>query len=470
MPDDLWRWSAAALAQAVRDQTLSSREIVQAHLERIAAVNPAVNAITAVLADEALAAADAADASIASRDAVGALHGVPITVKENIDVVGSATTQGVVSLKASLPAQDAPVVRHLKEAGAIVIGRTNVPEFGLRWHTDNDLHGPTLNPWDPSRTPGGSSGGEAAAIATGMSPLGIGNDMGGSTRQPAVNCGIAGLRPSTGRVSRTLSAISDAPPMFYDQVACVNGPMARTVGDLRLALEVMSQPDPADPIWTPATAPPVSKAHERRVGLVRDPSGDGVAPAIAAALDTAAAVLGQAGYDVEEVEPPLMEEADATIQRLAETEIVRYLDDILPLISDDAGNILKTVIGDGKPDVTSYRDAIAERHRIAVTWARLMERFPLVLGPVSTLEAFPVGYDTDGPEAIGRLMRSFRLTELCNLLGLPSLAVPVSVEGDVPHGVQIIGRRFDEDRCFEAAGAIERAVCVPTPIDPVRAK
>ncbi len=469
MSDELWRWSAAKLANAVREKTVSSREVVQAHLERIAAINSAVNAITVVFADEALAAADAADASIASRASVGPLHGVPITVKENIDVSGSATTQGVVSLKNSIPEQDAPIVRHLKNAGAIVIGRTNMPDFGLRWHTDNNLHGPTLNPWDSSRTPGGSSGGEAAAIATGMSPLGIGNDMGGSTRQPAINCGIAGLRPSTGRVSRMMSAIFDDPPMFYDQIACVNGPMARHVDDLRLALEVMGQRDPADPIWTPASAPPVSMAANLRVGLVRDPSGDGVASAVAEALNVAAAILRQAGYEVEEIEPPLLEEADDTIQRLAETEIARYLDDILPMISDDAGKILRAVVGEGKPDATKYRDAIAERHRIAATWSRLMERFPLMLGPVSTMEAFCVGYDTGGFEAMRRLIRSFRLTELCNLLGLPSIAVPVSVESGLPQGVQIIGRRFDEDRCFDAAGAIERAVRLPTPIDPVNA-
>ena len=469
MSDDLWRWSAARLANAVREKTVSSREVLQAHLARIDAVNDAVNAITVVFADDALAAADAADAAVASRDVVGPLHGVPITVKENIDVSGSATTQGVLSLKNSIPEQDAPIVRHLKDAGAIVIGRTNMPDFGMRWHTDNDLHGATLNPWDSSRTPGGSSGGEAAAIATGMSPLGIGNDMGGSTRQPAINCGIAGLRPSTGRVSRMMSAIFDDPPMFYDQVACVNGPMARYVDDLRLALEVMGRPDPADPMWTRANAPPVSKAGDLRVGLVRDPSGDGVAPAVAEALNAAAAILGQAGYAVEEIEPPLIEEADDTIQRLAETEIAKYLDEILPIISDDAGKILRAVIGGGKPDATRYRDAIAERHRIAVTWSRLMERFPLILGPVSTMEAFYVGYDTSGFEAMRRLIRSLRLTELCNLLGLPSIALPVAIEGGLPQGVQIIGRRFDEDRCFAAADAIERAVRLPTPIDPVNA-
>jgi amidase len=467
MANDLWRWSAAELATAIRDKTLSSREVIGAHLDRIDTVNDKVNAITTLLAEEALAAADAADSAIAAGEEIGPLHGVPITVKENIDVTGSPTTQGVVSHKRSLPERDAPIVRHLKDAGAIIIGRTNMPDFGLRWHTDNDLHGPTLNPWDPSRTPGGSSGGEAAAIATGMSPLGIGNDMGGSTRQPAVKCGIAGLRPSTGRVSRVMSRIFDTPPMYYDQIACVNGPMARHIGDLRLALQVMGQPDPTDLVWLPAAAPPTPQENDLRVGLVRDPSGDGLAPAVGGALDKAAATLEQAGYQVKEIEPPLIAEADHIIQRLAETEIANYLDDILPLISRDAAEILKAVIGEGRPDPVSYRNAIAKRHEVAATWARLMERYPLILGPVSTMEAFPVGYDTGGPEVICRLIRSFRLTELCNLLGLPSVAMPVSIENGIPQGVQIIARRFDEDRAFDAAAAIEQAARLATPIDPV---
>lgn len=188
MSEQLWRWSARKLAEAIRGGVVSSREVVQAHLDRIDAVNGRVNAITVVLGEAVMAAADAADAATVRGAAVGPLHGVPVTVKENIDVAGSATTQGVVDLAHAIAEHDAPVVRHLKAAGAIVIGRTNMPDFGLRWHTDNDLHGPTLNPWDPKRTAGGSSGGEAAALATGMSPLGLGNDMGGSTRQPAI-CG-----------------------------------------------------------------------------------------------------------------------------------------------------------------------------------------------------------------------------------------------------------------------------------------
>ena len=467
MSDEPWRWSASALVNAIQDKTLSSREVVQAHLDRMDAINGAVNAVTAVLAEEALAAADRADRRVASGDPVGPLHGLPITVKENIDVEGSATTQGVVSLRHSIAERDAPVIRHLKAAGAIVVARTNMPDFGLRWHTDNDLHGATMNPWDPSRTPGGSSGGEAAAIATGMSPLGIGNDMGGSVRQPAVNCSIAGHRPTTGRVSRVMSTIFEAPPLFYDQVTCVNGPMARHVGDLRLALKVMARPDLSDPIWTLGAAPPVAAANDRCVGLGEDPSGDGVAPGVAEALSRAADILEDAGFTIEPIDPPLLAEADEVIQRLAETDFAKYMEDILPIISANAASVLQSVLHGTAPDAATYRDAIAARYRIAAAWSRLMHRFPLILGPVSTMEAFAVDYDIGGVAAMRRLIRSFRLTELCNLLGLPSLALPVSFDDGLPQGVQIIARRFDEDRCFAAAEVIERAVPTPTPIDPV---
>lgn len=466
MSDDLWRWSASELSTSIRAKAISSREVVQAHLDRIASANGKVNAVTAVFEAEALAAADAADSATVSGQQTGPLHGLPITVKENIDVRGSATTHGIVSLRNSIADQDAPVIAHLKAAGAIVVARTNTPDFGLRWHTDNDLHGATLNPWNPDRTPGGSSGGEAAALATGMSPLGIGNDMGGSTRQPAVNCGVTGLRPSTGKVSRISSWMSATPPMFYEQVACVNGPMARRIGDLRLALKVMCQPDPVDPVWTPAVAPPEPDAANLRVGLVSDPSGDGLAPAIERALGTAAAALRRAGYQVEEISPPLIEEADDTIQRLADTEIASYFTQILPMISSDAATILRSIIADSVADASSYRDAIAQRHRIAATWSDLMSTYPLVLGPVSTMEPFEVGYDTGGREVMRRLIRSLRLTELCNLLGLPSVALPVLVENGIPLGVQVIGRKFDEDRCFAAAEAVEKACPVSTPIDP----
>lgn len=463
----LWRRSAADLAAAIRGKKASSREVVQAHLERIQAVNPKVNAVTVVLADAALRAADAADGKIAAGAEVGPLHGVPITVKENMDLVGSATTHGVVGLKESMPERDAPVVAHLKAAGAIPIGRTNLPDFGLRWHTDNDLWGATRNPWDPAVTPGGSSGGEAAAIATGMSPLGVGNDMGGSLRYPAQCCGIAALKPGLGRVSRICTEIFPDPPLFYEQVACVNGPMARHVADLRLALEVMRRPDPRDPWWTPAPILGSAPPRPIKVALTRDPAGQGDAsPAVVAAVEKAAEILAAAGYLVEAADPPAIVESDEIIQQIADMEMQSTLSAILPMMSEAGRAFLQGVMGVTEPDLETYIKAIGVRHRMARDWNLFLQRTPLVVGPVSTQQAFRVGADLAGPDAVRRFIRSIALTEICNLIGLPSVAVPVEVAEGLPQGVQLIAPRFHEDLCFDAAEVIERAQGVFTPIEP----
>src|SRR4051794_18709614 len=238
---ELWRASAHELAQAIRTRAVSSREVIAAHLARIAAVNPALNALTVVLAEEALAAADAADAALTAGQGLPPLHGVPFTVKENLDVAGSATTQGVVAFAGLVPEEDAPAIAGLRAAGAIPIGRTNMPDFGLRWHTDNALRGPTRNPWDAGRSPGGSSGGEAAALACGLTPLGIGTDYGGSVRVPAQWCGTVALRPTQGRVAQA-RALAPQDPSLTRQLFASPGPMARRIADLRLALAPMSRP------------------------------------------------------------------------------------------------------------------------------------------------------------------------------------------------------------------------------------
>jgi amidase len=196
---DLWRMSATELGALVAARQVSVREVVEAHVQRIQAVNPSVNAITMLLEDS-LADADAKDARWRVRGSLGPLFGVPFSVKVNIDVKGSATTEGVRSLQGNVVDADSPHVGMLRRAGAIPLARTNMPDFGLRFHTDNDLYGPTINPWNRALTPGGSSGGDAVAVATGMVPLGLGNDFGGSIRYPAQCCGVCGLRPSRGEL------------------------------------------------------------------------------------------------------------------------------------------------------------------------------------------------------------------------------------------------------------------------------
>ena len=245
---EIWQLPATELAQRIARRQLSSAEVVDAHLARIDAVNPALNAVVRVLADEARAAAVKADQKLAAGETVGPLHGVPFTVKENIDMAGLPTTWGVPALAKAVAPVDAPVVERMRAAGAIPIARTNLPDMALRVHTDSSLHGLTRNPWHPGRTAGGSSGGEAAALASGMSPIGLGNDIGGSLRNPANACGIASIRPSAGRVPDA-GYVPAEDRLLAVQLMNVQGPMARRVADVRLGLQVLMGAHPRDP-WS----------------------------------------------------------------------------------------------------------------------------------------------------------------------------------------------------------------------------
>jgi amidase len=468
MSTELWRWSAADLAQAIRTKELSAREVVQAHLDRIAAVNHTVNAVTAVLHESALAAADAADRAVAAGEPLGPLHGVPITVKENIELVGSAYTEGVPALKDAIPPVDAPHMAQVKAAGAIPIGRTNLPDFGLRWHTDNELRGATRNPWNPARTPGGSSGGEAAALATGMTPLGLGNDYGGSLRWPSQCCGTAAIRPTLGRVAAH-SALAPAEAPLTIQLFAVQGPMARHARDLRLGLAAMSGPDARDPWWTPAPLAARALDRRRRVAVTSDPGGAGVDPAVAAGLQQAARALAQAGYEVVEADPPAVADASNLWLYLVGAELRTLMVPAMrPLLGADAQKFLDLVLAPiPVADLAGYMGALAARNTHARNWSQFFEQYDLVLGPVSTMQPFEVGFDLTGSDSTMQIATSLRLVVTCNLLGLPAAVVPVGVADGLPQAVQIIGWRYQEAICLDAAEAIEAALGIVTPIDPV---
>jgi amidase len=250
-PSDLWRWSATSLRDAMRKGHVSVTEVVSSHLDRCDAVNGSINALVEVSTDEALAAARDLDARPhAERDAL--LYGVPTAIKDNTDQAGHRNTNGIVSAADNVAAEDASVVTVLRASDAVFLGRTNLPAFGLRWFSENELFGRTLNPWAPERTPGGSSGGAAAAVAAGIVPIAHANDIGGSIRYPAAVCGVAGIRPTAGRVPKW-SAPSPAspPPSLAETLMAVEGPIARHVADLRVALAAMSTYDPRDPASVP---------------------------------------------------------------------------------------------------------------------------------------------------------------------------------------------------------------------------
>jgi amidase len=465
---ELWERGAFELGTSIRDGAVSSREVVEAHLARIEKVNPDVNAITATLADEALSAADAADAAIARAEPTGPFHGVPFTVKETIDVAGSPTTQGVTALADMVPPLDAPAVANLRAAGAIPLARTSTPDLALRWHTDNDLHGPTRNPWNQARTPGGSSGGEAVALATGMTPLGVGSDLGGSLRWPSACCGTAALHPTLGRVPAATSLEPANAPLTM-QLMSVQGPMARGVLDLRVALEILSRPSNRDPWYTPVPISGATLPNPLRVGVATDPSGHGVDPAVAAGVRRVANVLADAGYAVEEVALPVVIEASEVWLTLVLAEIRMMWSLFEAIISDDAQRFLSTALELGEPlEQAAYDTAFMTRQGIARTWTQFQSDIPLVVGPVATQLPFEVGADLGGSDNVEWIRRTLDLTLLCNCLGLPAVALPVGTEHGLPIGVQIIGPRYREDLCLTAAWEVERALGTITPIDPRR--
>lgn len=453
---------AVELAGRIAARQLSSREVVEVLLARIEEVNPSLNALRVVLDERARAEADAADRAAAAGEPLGPLHGVPFTVKENVDVAQTATTDGIAALvDVGIATADAPSVAGLREAGAIPLARSNLAELGFRWHTYSGAGGTTVNPWDAGRTPGGSSGGEAVALATGMAPLGIGNDLGGSLRIPSQFNGTAALKPTFGRVADA-TTVPPLEQIMSVQVMAVNGPMARRVEDLRAALGPMSHPDPRDP-WQ---APGVSYAPDapRRAAVVL---WDGVDGAVAEGVRRAAAALEDAGYAVEQAEPPRLEEIRELWVGLIVSEFRGVWPQAAPVASEDAARFVELAFEVVPPfDPVAHGMAYVIRHVIARAWAEWMRETPLVLGPVCARPPFEVGYDLSGPDACRALIEDMHLIAPANFLGLPAAAVPVGQAGGLPQGVQVIGPRWREDLCLDAAQAIEDALGTLAPIDP----
>jgi amidase len=466
MAKELWRESASELARRIASGEVTSLEVVESHLERIDAVNAAVNAMPVVLADEARAGARRADAALQRSERPGPLHGVPFSVKANIDLLGSPTTNGVPALKDAFPRLDHPLVERMKAAGAIPLARTNLPDMGLRVHTDSALYGLTRNPWNLGRTAGGSSGGEAAALATGMSPLGLGNDIGGSLRNPAVCCGIASLKPGFGRLPQAASTVPQSGPLV-GQLMAVDGPMARRVADLRLALGVLAGPHPRDPFSYPAPLRGPAPPAPIRVALVPEPPGGATAPEIRDGVRTAGRALEQAGYEVVEAEPPHVEEAIAVWGRWLVWELGTIRAQLAAVMSETALGFWDSFVALHPPaDFGSSVANLARRHDIARAWSEWFAVFPLIVGPTWCQPPFVHGFDVAGPGSTAAILEIIRFVTPANLLGLPVACVPTGTANGLPLGVQVIGDRFREDLCLDAAEAIEARLGPLTPIDP----
>lgn len=448
--DELCDRTAIELATMIRGREVSSREVIDAHLDRIERVNPILNAVTLVLAEAARAAADDAD----RRTPSGPLHGVPISVKENIDVLGTPTTSGLAALADAYPTADAPIVERMRRAGAIPLTRTNLPELGLRVDTSNPLRGRTGNAWDPSLTPGGSSGGEGSAIAARMSPLGLGNDIGGSLRAPAFCNGVVGFRPTMHRVPEA-TTVEPVDGALCGQMMATDGPMARSVADIDLALQLLNGADRRDPNS-------VDVALERReplrkvAGMVTAALDGPIDPAVAEGVRLAAAALAAQGWEIVDIELPEFPAVFEAWNRIMADDLPGLLHAVGPIIDPRLADALQ-----GHIDYP-YRNPLPpmivhhERRRLMRVWSEQFAATPVIVSPVWPEMPFPGGADLDG--GIGYICRMLQYATPAPLLALPALALPTGLVGGRPVGVQIHADRWNDLWCLAAGADIERAV------------
>ena len=461
--NELWRRTAGELAALIRSGEVSSREVVEAHLARIDEVNPVVNAVVNRLDDSALAAADAAD-TVPLAERTGPLHGVPFTIKENIDCVGSPTTQGVLAFANTLPERDAAIVARMKRAGAIPLGRTNLPEMGVRLDTDNPLRGRTRNPWNGHLTPGGSSGGEAAALATGMTPFGLGNDIGGSLRNPAYCCGIASLKPTVGRIP--LAAVNAGEYGGMAMALLTDGPMTRSVADLRLGLSILAGRDRRDPqsVDAPLTG---SVPARPRAALVTKIPGCELPAATVSEIERAGRVLADRGWEVEEAEPPELDRVNDIWGK-----VITYDSDVT---FDEMKAVVRPVVYDSlvrldqRFDARSTSNAVmhGERQRLRALWSEWLTDYTVAIGPTWTCTPWPIDSDLDGQRGTDLMLETVRFITPGNVLGIPGVALPTGVADGLATGIQVYAELYREDLCLMAAEAIEAESPMPTPIDPV---
>jgi len=437
------------LVRAIVAREVSAVEVAQTYLERISQLNPALNAIVTV-APDVLERARAAETVLMRGDAAGALHGVPVTIKDTIETAGLRITSGSKIRADFVPTTDAPAVARLKAAGAIVLGKTNAAEMAMDYTADNPVFGRTNHPHDPKLTPGGSSGGEAVAIATGMSPGGLGSDLAGSVRIPAHFCGVAGLKPTTGRVPGE----GQFPPSTGPYgLGAVIGPMARNVGDLRLLFRVLSGDHGSEP-----------RPKGIRVAWYCD---DGVVPVTeetSAAVQAAARVVADAGLVVEERRPPHVQRGNELWLKLFSRASVVQLRQIYAGRENEGGSFvswrLATADQTPPPTLDEYIASWMERDRLREELLRWMETTPIIIAPVGATPAYE--HDTLKITVRGETMgtfRAFSYAQTFNVFDLPVVTVPAGRSADgLPIGVQIVGRPHEEEMVLAVAEIVEQAL------------
>jgi amidase len=451
-------WTARELAGAVRRRELSAREVVAWHLDRIAEVNPRLNAIVSLRPEAALEEADAADRRAAAGEPLGPLHGLPIAIKDLEDTAGIRTTYGSVAFAEHVPTADSLLVARLRAAGAIVVGKTNTPEFGVGSHTFNEVFGATRNPWALDRSAGGSSGGAGAALAAGLLPIADGSDHGGSIRNPASFNNVVGLRPTPGLVPDSGSGD------VWD-TASVVGPLARTVGDLALMLTAISGLDPQSPLshGDPAAfAPELSgDLAGLRVAWCPDVGGLPIEPEVLAVLDEARGRLAALGCQIEEVELDLSR-ADEAFETLRALAFARSFGPSLAALRPIAKDTLIWNVEQGLAlDGPAIAGAMVAKSEVFAAVTDLLQRFDLLAAPAAQVVPFPIEqeYPTDVagvamPHYLGWMRACSRITVSAH----PVAAVPAGFTPDgLPVGFQFVGRYRGDRRLLEHAAAWEAA-------------
>jgi amidase len=456
--DDFGLAPAVTQAAAIRERTISSRELLELYLRRLERINPRLNAVVTLDADRAMAAAETADAATmraaaeeggAGNGRLGPLHGLPITIKDAIETAGIRSTGGATELTDHVPAADAPAVARLKAAGAIVFGKTNVPRWSGDIQTFNDLFGVTNNPWDRTRTPGGSSGGAAAAVAAGLTSFELGTDIGGSVRIPSSYCGVFGHKPSFGIVSQRgyLDRVGGG---RIDPDINVFGPLARSIEDLSLLLGMLAGPNADDALaWQLQLPEPRHTDLSRyRIGVWLDDPDAPVEKELVTITTAAATSLAEAGAEVEEARPVAM--ADA--KRL-------FLDLILPAISVGLDPGIGETLG-GSHRAWLYRHEARAGMRQA--WAEWFTRYDVLLCPVMPMVAFPHDHSGTMNDRIvtingqlGSQAETLAWTGLIGVVYLPSTVVPVGrTAAGLPVGVQVVGPYLEDRTALWVAGRL----------------
>jgi aspartyl-tRNA(Asn)/glutamyl-tRNA(Gln) amidotransferase subunit A len=455
--DELCQLDITQLGPLLRDRKVSPLELTDAYLNRIERLDPRLNTYIAVLPDQAREAARAAEVEIGQGAWLGPLHGVPLGIKDLFDVAGVPTTMGSKILRDNVPADDATVVSLLKQAGAVILGKQNLHEFAFGITSENPHYGVVRNPWNVDRVPGGSSGGTAAAVAAGLCAAGMGSDTGASIRTPASFCGIVGLKPTYGRVSR-----AGALPLAWSLDHA--GPLARSVADCALLLQAIAGADPRDPATSSEPVPDFSAMLEQgvrglRVGIPREYFFDIVEPEVERLVDEAIATLERLGAQIQSISLPHVEHAQVAGNVIMNSEAAAWHHTWLRERPDDYGaDVLQRIRGGLFVHATEYLHSQQMRSLIQQDFASAFELVDVVLGPTVPLVAPPIGrtFQPDGPLNVAPRSVANRTTIPCNLTGMPAISVPCGFADELPVGLQIMGPAFGEPMVLRVAAAYER--------------